>query len=148
MAPQTERQVVDNKINAADISQPQPVVEASNISPVAIQVDDKVYDANSLASTHPGGELFVKAFAGRDATEAFLSYHRRQFPHSKMKGALIGASPAAKSIQADEEYLELCALVEQVLPRAKSFAPFSYYCKVGKSSSIYLNFPSNSPYLY
>jgi len=95
-----------------------------------IQVDGKVYSAASLADMHPGGELFVKAFAGRDATEAFLSYHRREFPHDKLQDSLVSADATpAKAANADAEYLELCRLVDQVLPRHKSFAPVSYYVK-------------------
>jgi len=96
-----------------------------------VQVDDKLYDAKRLAASHPGGELFVRAFAGSDATEAFLSYHRRVFPHSKHEYALVEKDvTSAKPEGVDKEYLELCEIVEKVLPRAKSFAPFSYYVKV------------------
>jgi hypothetical protein len=99
-----------------------------------IQVDDKVYSAKGLADNHPGllqsldpvlipdllgGELFVKAFAGRDATEAFLSYHRKKFPHEKVSSYLVGKAIAAKaSPDADKDYLELCGIIEQVLPRS------------------------------
>ena len=95
-----------------------------------VQVNDKVYDARVLAAMHPGGELFVKVFAGRDATEAFLSYHRRTFPHDKVTVALLGQSEHFKDLQADQDYLELCAEVDKVLPRHQSFAPFSYYVKI------------------
>ncbi len=75
-----------------------------------IQVDDKLYSAQKLASIHPGGddiisfwniyselqlhvvltgELFVRAFAGKDATDAFLSYHRRNFPHASAQGLWV-----------------------------------------------------------
>ena len=94
-----------------------------------IQVDGHIYSAVSLANMHPGGELFVKAFAGRDATEAFLSYHRREFPHERMTESRVGTGKSAKTDNVDAEYLELCRIVEQVLPRNKSFAPFSYYVK-------------------
>lgn len=96
----------------------------------AVQVDEFIYDTKALAKIHPGGELFVKAFSGRDATEAFLSYHRKAFPHDRMGDSLIGKAPAAKSPEADKDYLELCKLVEQVLPRNKAFAPMSYFLKV------------------
>ena len=56
-----------------------------SLSDYQIQVDDWIYSAETLAKSHPGGELFVRAFGGRDATEAFLSYHRRTFPHDKMR---------------------------------------------------------------
>ena len=100
------------------------------LGPEMIQVEDRVYSAKSIAEMHPGGELFVKAFAGRDATEAFLSYHRREFPHSRMTDSLLGKADPAKDSNTDADYLELCRLVEKVLPRKKSFAPFSYYLKV------------------
>ena len=46
-----------------------------------IRVEDKLYSTQKLAELHPGGPLFVKAFSGRDASLAFISYHRRNFPH-------------------------------------------------------------------
>ncbi len=95
-----------------------------------VQVNDKLYDAKTIADMHPGGDVFVKVFAGRDATEAFLSYHRRQFPHDKMSYALVGNTKHPKDPAADAEYLELCALVDEVLPRQKTFAPFKYYVKI------------------
>jgi fatty acid desaturase (delta-4 desaturase) len=101
-----------------------------SMGPETIQVDDIIYSAKSLADFHPGGELFVKAFAGRDATEAFLSYHRREFPHARMTDSLIGNAVPVKKANADADYLELCRIVEQVLPRNKSFAPIAYYLKV------------------
>lgn len=94
-----------------------------------IQIDNKLYSADLLSSTHPGGDLFVKAFAGRDATEAFLSYHRKKFPHEKLESFVVGESKAIKSPDADKDYLELCALVDQVLPRQKNFAPPTYFLK-------------------
>eukprot|EP01038_Epipyxis_sp_PR26KG_P009506 gene9506-12806_t len=119
-----------------------PSVTKISCSPTSVQVDDRVYDATKLAEVHPGGELFVRVFAGRDATEAFLSYHRREFPHSKMTEALIGQAISKKEKNADEEYLELCKLIEQVLPRNKSFAPTSYFIKlfVILASAISLEF--------
>ena len=94
-----------------------------------IEVDEVLYDAHALANYHPGGPLFIHAFAGRNATTAFLSYHRREFPHSKMMDMKVDGS-AVKNNPEFTEYLELCALIEKVLPRSKSFAPFSYFAKV------------------
>jgi len=54
---------------------------------------------------HPGGELFVKAFSGRDATEAFLSYHRRSFPHSIMTKHLVNSAVPLKDKEIDKDYL-------------------------------------------
>jgi len=95
-----------------------------------VAIDDKLYDAVKLADMHPGGDLFVRSFAGSDASEAFLSYHRRKFPHAKMQDMLVGSITARKDIKQDADYLELCALVEQVLPRQDSFAPWHYFVKV------------------
>ena len=100
-----------------------------------VLIENKIYSVDSLAATHPGGELFVKAFAGRDATEAFLSYHRKEFPHETQSSALkstITSSKQSSDATASKEtdFLELCALVEKVLPRHKSFAPVSYWVKM------------------
>ena len=83
-----------------------------------------------MAESHPGGELFVKAFGGCDATEAFLSYHRRNFPHERKKDYLIGDIKTNKEVIIDTDYLELCSLIDEILPRSKSFAPFHYYMKI------------------
>jgi acyl-lipid (7-3)-desaturase (Delta-4 desaturase) len=103
------------------------------LTETTVQVDDKLYNAETLANFHPGGDVFVKVFAGRDATDAFLSYHRRNFPHDKMKDYLVGKTKSNRDeIQQhdDAEYLELCKLIDEVLPRNQSFAPISYYLKI------------------
>ena len=102
----------------------------SDVNADAIQVDDKIYSAKILSSIHPGGDLFVKAFAGRDATEAFMSYHRRKFPHNSVASACVGSAKSTRSSEYMSDYLELCKIVEKVLPRHKSFAPFTYYIKL------------------
>lgn len=119
MAPQTEKNNTDKT-----------TVAAAAANDTSIQVNDKLYDAHGLASMHPGGDLFVKVFAGKDATEAFLSYHRRTFPHDKMKSYLVGETKHSKDPNADADYLELCARIEKVLPKHKTFAPFRYYVKI------------------
>uniref|UniRef100_A0A0K2VHD0 Cytochrome b5 heme-binding domain-containing protein n=1 Tax=Lepeophtheirus salmonis TaxID=72036 RepID=A0A0K2VHD0_LEPSM len=96
-----------------------------------ILVEGKIYSAENLAQSHPGGKLFVRAFAGLDASTAFLTYHRRKFPHSRAKNALKEDGEDSNNPEGwDEEYLELCRLVEKVIPRMKSFAPWYYYVKV------------------
>ena len=100
------------------------------LEPKHIQVDDKVYSATALASVHPGGDLFVKAFAGRDATDAFISYHRRRFPHSKMEAALVSTAAAAKKAGTDDDYIQLCELVDKIVPRNQSFGSSLYFAKV------------------
>lgn len=123
-----------NNSNAAPASArgsvPGEVKALETIPSESVQIDGTLYSAQKLASFHPGGEVFVRAFAGFDATEAFLSYHRREFPHARMSEYTTGKKAAAKGAGSDADYLELCAIVEQILPRAKSFAPWHYYLKV------------------
>lgn len=111
------------------VKQQNAKLETKSLTETTVQVDDKLYNAESLATIHPGGQIFVQAFAGRDATEAFLSYHRRTFPHQKMVEHLVGNAVSVRDCN-DKEYLELCQRVEAVLPRHKSFAPLSYYLKI------------------
>ena len=93
-----------------------------------VVIDNIEYSVDYFQYIHPGGDLFVKAFAGRDATEAFLSYHRRPFPHKKY-GQISEASQNSQNSQ-NSDYLELCDIVNKVLPIHKSFAPPSYYIKL------------------
>jgi len=109
-----------------------------------ITIDNKKYSVEKMAAIHPGGELFVKAFAGRDATIAFLSYHRRQFPHHKFDLKSVDGveaffddklSPTTRVKSIVEtckniEYIELCNLITQVVPLKQSYAPFSYFIKI------------------
>jgi fatty acid desaturase (delta-4 desaturase) len=106
------------------------LVPATELSETRVQVDDCIYDTAAIAAIHPGGELFVKAFSGRDATEAFLSYHRRKFPHDRVAHAFVGKRPRAKVANADDDYLELITLVDAVVPRHNSFAPWYYFVKI------------------
>mmetsp|Transcript_11214 Transcript_11214/g.11240 ORF Transcript_11214/g.11240 Transcript_11214/m.11240 type:complete len:431 (+) Transcript_11214:119-1411(+) len=107
-----------------------PLLAPNKIGEEVIRVDDKLYNAKVLADIHPGGELFVKVFAGLDATEAFASYHRRKFPHKAMSDACIGNSVEEHPDAYMADYFELCQKVESVLPRHKSFAPTGYFFKV------------------
>ena len=62
-----------------------------------VWVNGKAYNVKDFASSHPGGESFVGLYGGRDATDAFATYHRRAFPHKQMKE--FAADP--KSVSAD-----------------------------------------------
>nr|APH81338.1 delta5 desaturase [Paracyclopina nana] len=96
-----------------------------------IRVEGKIYSAEKLAELHPGGPLFIQAFSGRDASQAFLSYHRRQFPHKRAEPAYISDDTTVSHDPQDHaDFLELCQRVDKVLPRMKSFAPWHYYIKV------------------
>lgn len=71
------------------------------ISADEIRVDNKIYSADALANSHPGGDLFVKAFAGRDASEAFMSYHRKPFPHTSQSNHLLRDTETKTSAASD-----------------------------------------------
>lgn len=91
-----------------------------------IKVDNVVYSMD-IADVHPGGNLFIELFQGQDATNAFQSYHRRKFPHEKMKSYQLDTIP--ETIENDSDYMELCEEIQKVLPTHKSFAPLQYYAK-------------------
>eukprot|EP00732_Lithocolla_globosa_P003584 Lithocolla_globosa_v1_NODE_2945_length_1815_cov_5.456250.p4 type:complete len:131 gc:universal NODE_2945_length_1815_cov_5.456250:1719-1327(-) len=41
-----------------------------------VVVDGDIYDVTRFASLHPGGELLLLEYAGKDATEDFFGLHR------------------------------------------------------------------------
>ena len=66
---------------------------------------------NEVCSYH----CTFQAFSGRDASLAFISYHRRNFPHSRAKAALEGVDPSVDYTQEDHaDYMELCDRVGKV----------------------------------
>lgn len=93
-----------------------------------ILVDNKLYSVDSIAKMHPGGSLFIELFAGKDATNAFISYHRKEFPHDKYSELLSETFIENNAIN-NSDYFELCSLVEKIIPKHKSFAPSHYYIK-------------------
>ena len=95
-------------------------------SPVAvpddcIRIGNKLYNAKKLESWHPGGRIFIQAFTGHDATEPFVSYHRRRFPHKmpKVREAFVreDTSVSSKVEDAFDDYLELSDRVAKVLKK-------------------------------
>ena len=46
--------------------------QESELTQTQIRIQDKIYDAEKLATFHPGGPLFISAFAGRDASQVIL----------------------------------------------------------------------------
>lgn len=114
------------------ISEIDPKLE--EYDPSSIVINGNIYPVDELSRTHPGGELFVKIFAGKDATNAFLSYHRRPFPSGKYedmrKHTTIHHDSSLNRISYDQNYLDLCREVNKILPIHKSFAPTSYYVKI------------------
>jgi fatty acid desaturase (delta-4 desaturase) len=95
-----------------------------------IRVENKLYSVEKLSEIHPGGPLFIKAFAGRDASQAFISYHRRSFPHSRVKSAFERVDETVDYSPEDhDDFMELCERVAKVIPRLKSWAPWPVYVK-------------------
>ncbi|GAO17145.1 uncharacterized protein UV8b_00357 [Ustilaginoidea virens] len=41
-------------------------------------VENNVYDITKFLPEHPGGEIVLKRFAGKNATKAFHKYHNEQ----------------------------------------------------------------------
>ena len=72
----------------------------------------------------------TQAFSGRDASQAFISYHRRNFPHNRAKPAFEGVDDTVSYTPEDHtDFMELCKRVNKVVPSMKSFAPWHYYIK-------------------
>lgn len=47
-----------------------------------------------------------------------------------MSNYLIGNVSSRKNDLADQDYLELCSIIDQILPQNKSFAPWHYFLKI------------------
>ena len=64
-----------------------------------IRIGNKLYNAEKIESWHPGGRIFIQAFSGHDATEPFVVYHRRRFPHKmpKVREAFVKEDPSVSS---------------------------------------------------
>jgi cytochrome b involved in lipid metabolism len=43
-----------------------------------IIIDSIVYDITKFAAMHPGGELLLLEYAGKDVTEQFYAFHRQE----------------------------------------------------------------------
>ena len=84
-----------------------------------IRIGNKLYNAKKIESWHPGGKIFIQAFTGHDATEPFVAYHRRRFPHKmpKVREAFVreDTSVSSKVEEAFDDYLELSERVAKVL---------------------------------
>ena len=83
-----------------------------------IRIGNKFYNAKKIESWHPGGKIFIQAFTGHDATEPFVAYHRRRFPHKmpKVREAFVKEDPSVSSEvgEAFDDYLELSDRVAKV----------------------------------
>ncbi|KAJ3373989.1 hypothetical protein HDU91_000045 [Kappamyces sp. JEL0680] len=68
----------------------QEVSEHSKAGDAWIVIDTIVYDISKFAVAHPGGELLILEYAGKDATEPFYAYHRQEVLHGKYSKFQIG----------------------------------------------------------
>lgn len=122
-----DKRIPDTKVFSTTFAS---TTAAAILSDHHIQVDDIIYDTAQIAVIHPGGDLFLKTFSGRDATSAFISIHRRKFPHKRMSHAAVGIpSNLANASDHDVEFFALCKLIDEAVPRC-AFAPPIYYVKV------------------
>eukprot|EP00056_Hartaetosiga_gracilis_P003597 m.65104 g.65104 ORF g.65104 m.65104 type:complete len:442 (+) comp11514_c0_seq1:168-1493(+) len=105
-----------------------------------VWVNNRGYDGEKFSSKHPGGELFLRLFGGRDASDAFATYHRRKFPHKRMADYLVEQKdeekreiyPTSATTEDDEDYLELCKEVNAKLREighAGGYATTTYWLK-------------------
>ena len=118
-----------------------------------IRIGNKLYNAEKIEFWHPGGKIFIQAFTGHDATEPFVTYHRRHFPHKmpKVREAFVreDTSVSSKVENAFDDYIELSDRVAkvtkgvmvlgkyiilllkfiQVVPRLKDFGGLHFYLK-------------------
>merc|ERR1712159_489537 len=82
------------------------VAKHNNKSSCWVILDDRVLDVTDFLKDHPGGELAILTFAGKDATEEFNMIHppdviEKYLPKEKVLGVIgtgaAAAAPAAKS---------------------------------------------------
>ena len=54
------------------------VAKHTTINNCWVIINDNVYDVTEFLKKHPGGAKIILAHAGRDATEAFESFHKAE----------------------------------------------------------------------
>ena len=54
------------------------VKEHNSASSAWIIIDSQVFDLTSFQKFHPGGELILAEYFGKDATEIFYSFHKQE----------------------------------------------------------------------
>jgi len=99
-----------------------------------IVIENKTYDMTNFTKIHPGGEKMISIFFGSDATNAFQSYHGRNFPHEKMemylKKELLNDN---KKLYMDSDYIKLHQHVKEYLKkylRTDGYAPIEQWIKI------------------
>ena len=80
-----------------------------------IRIGSMLYNAEKIKSWHPGGKIFIQAFTGHDATEAFIMHHRRHFPHKipRVQQAFV-REDSTVSPNAEEKYDDYLELSDRV----------------------------------
>ena len=64
-----------------------------------ISINDKVYDVGSWLQKHPGGDLIIKHFLFRDATEQFTRFHPPEVAEKILPYLQIGILEKPLSLQ-------------------------------------------------
>lgn len=73
-------EITQNEISSAERSKtkllsPKDLEELKQKKVLWLSINDKVYDVGSWLQKHPGGDLLIKHFLFRDATEQFSRFH-------------------------------------------------------------------------
>ncbi|KAF8571467.1 hypothetical protein P879_01097 [Paragonimus westermani] len=79
-----------------------------------IVIDNKVYDITKFQNRHPGGRKILGHFAGQDATEAFLAFHKKSSDVKKyLKPLYVGdVDPEVNDPEKANEMKKRSAFVE------------------------------------
>ncbi|NXD71456.1 FADS1 desaturase, partial [Eolophus roseicapillus] len=68
-------------------------------------IDRKVYDVSRFSKRHPGGSRVISHYAGQDATDAFIAFHKdKSLVERYLKSLLIGElAPDQPSFESNKE---------------------------------------------
>ncbi len=91
-----------------------------------IKIDGVTYNIDEFRYIHPGGAHFIEAYSGLDASIAFSTYHKFNFPHKKMEKYYVkGEIDEKKDILYEE-------LKKEVHSKIKNrYADNLTFCKIG-----------------
>merc|ERR1719384_404169 len=87
----------DNKVETVGGLTPEEVAKHTTKSDCWVVLHNRVLDVTSFLSSHPGGELAILTFAGKDATAEFDMIHPPDVIEKYAPDAVIG------HLGADEE---------------------------------------------
>jgi delta8-fatty-acid desaturase len=102
---------------------------ASKPNSIWIIVHDAVYDLTSYATQHPGGQLVLQHFNGRDATDVVENYHRAhvfqhilpRFYRGQLKDPSASVPPHVEALR---------QVRQDLLAKNQFIVPRSYYVKL------------------